>query len=170
MPRIQCRDFDFFGNAVAVMLLCFVAVICGWGVIDKFFGYREVSIFIDQHGHLVAEWLADPNVHTFSLSHDPEDSATLLIRFDVEDKRTYEMIESDLDAAWEMRSPPRWETTMRSNETLGNNYGYSAWGMGLLAWGMIRLGIAAVASLLAFGVCVCLGLWFRRGRTTGQRC
>ena len=143
--------------AIATWPLCLFAVIQGWAMIDTFRGHREVLEFIDNHHRLVAGRLADSKVHSFSLSYDPKHSGTLLIQFDVEDKETYEMLESDLDAIWGMLFPPRWETNIRSNEELGNNWGYAAGGMGLAMEGMSRLVIAIVLSLIVSAIVLWLG-------------
>jgi hypothetical protein len=120
--------------------------------IDSFQDRREVARFIEDHKALVAERLKDPKVYSFSLAPDPHDLGTLLIQFDVEDKLTYETLESDLVHDYTMRFPPAWKTTMRSNEKLEKNWGLAAWGIGLVTEASRRFLIDAVASLAAAGI------------------
>lgn len=44
---------------------------------------------------IVNRRLENPKVHSFLLSHLAAQPGTLLIQFDVDDKATYEMLESD---------------------------------------------------------------------------
>lgn len=149
-------DIAGFAIVFVTLPLTFFGVISGWAVVDRFVAHREVTAFIDRHQQIVDKRLADPKVHAFSLSHDPDQTGTLRIHFDVDDKSTYEMLESDLDALWKLHYPPKWDTKMRSNEELSNNYGYAAWGISLLWEGMVRLAIAAIASIVASGFVLCL--------------
>ena len=165
MSSKKFSEFTLFALAVCSMPACFFAVIWGWATIDLLRGRREVSTFIRQHQQIVDDRRADPAVHEFSLKHEPMHSGTLLIQFDVADKDTYELLESDLDSIYEMTFPPRWETNIRSNEELGNNFGYAAWGIGIAMEGMMRIGIAVISSILSFGVVVWLSLR-QRGRHT----
>jgi hypothetical protein len=149
----------------ATIPILFVGIIWTWRQLDVIAGNREVAQFIEDHRELVQRQLRDPRVHSFSLSADPNESATLLIRLDVDDKATHDIIEADLDRIWEFHFPPNWETTIRSNEKLGNNYGYAAAGIGLLVEAGILFTIAAIASLAA-PACFWLGVftWRRRHR------
>lgn len=136
----------------------FLAIFYGWCEIDAFLGRREVSRFIREHQKLVEQRLHDPKVHAFSLTHDPDQTCALLIRFDVDDKDTYEMLESDLDDIWLMRFPPTWQTNLRSKEELGNNFGYAAWGMNLIGEAIMRVVIAAVAAVVLSGLFLIVSL------------
>jgi hypothetical protein len=98
----------------------------------------------------------------FSITlHDPSQPGTLLIQFDVDDKATYEMLESDLDHTLGMRFLPKWETTIRTRETLSDNLGYAAWGMAVAeAWNALpRFALAAVVSLAPVTFFTLLGLY-----------
>lgn len=130
----------------------------GWGVIDDHLGVGEVSRFIRKHQPIVAARLANPKVHSFSLAHDPDHPATLLIRFDVEDRATYLMLEDDLDEHWGLRFPARWDTRLRSDEELGNNFGFAGQGLGEIGEGMWRLLIVAVISVVLPAVLLSLAL------------
>jgi hypothetical protein len=57
------------------------------------------------------------------------------------------MLESDLDHIWKMRSPPRWQTTLRSKETLSDDLGYAALGVAELGKALMRSALAAAVSL-----------------------
>jgi hypothetical protein len=127
--------------------LVFIAIIVIWAKVDEFLGYREVSRYIRDHRSLVARRLENPKVHSFSLSHHTSQSGTLLIQIDVDDKATFEMLESDLHDIWGMRFPPQWKTNIRSKEELANNFGYAAWGMAEVGEGLGRLMIAGLASI-----------------------
>jgi hypothetical protein len=139
----------------------FFGVISGWNAIDTFFGSREVSRFIRAHQPFVARHLSDPKVHSFRLARDPEHSGRLLIQLDVEDKATFEKIETDLwDGMSRMRFPPQWDSIVRSGEDVGNGLGYAAWGMGKVGEAFIQLIIAA-ASSLALSVLFLVVAWRR---------
>ena len=69
------------------------------------------------------------------------------------------MVESALDDIWGMRFPPQWETTIRSKETLSNNFGYAAWGLGELGKGIERVMIAGIASLAPVTFIALRALW-----------
>jgi hypothetical protein len=132
--------------ALAVPVV-FFGILLIWAKIDEFLGSREVSKYILEHQPVVTQRLENPKVHSFSLTHHPMQPGALLIEFDVDDKATYEILESDLDDIWGMRFPPQWETTVRSKERLSNNFGYAAWGIGELYEGLNRIAIAGIASL-----------------------
>lgn len=125
----------------------FLSICVGWGVVDTALASWEVSNYIRHHQTLVAQRLADPRVHAFTLSRDPDAWGTLLIKFDVDDKQTYELLESDLNDIYGMRNPPRWDTIVRSKEDLGNNFGYAAWGMNEVGEAMLVALLAAVAAI-----------------------
>ncbi len=108
----------------------FLGVLFTWGQIDEWIGSREVSQYIRDHQSIVSQRLKDPKVHTFSIATRPIATRDPLnFQFDVVDKATYEMLESDLDHILGMRFPPKWQTTIRTQETLSDNLGYAAWGM-----------------------------------------
>lgn len=119
----------------------FLAVLFGLNVINGCLGWWEVSNYIREHQAIVARRLTDPSVHSFALSHDPVDRGRLRVRFDVDDRITYEMLESDLSDADSLRFTPHWQTTMRSHERLG---GIDLRGMDE---GVIEFFIAALAAL-----------------------
>jgi hypothetical protein len=125
----------------------FVAILYGWDLADRCLGYIEVSSFVRNHQAIVAKRLTDPKVHFFSLAHDPHSFGVLSIQFDVDDKATYELLESDLDEFWQLRFPPTWKTNLRSKEDLGKNYGFASLGLREVSEGIQRLQIAAVASI-----------------------
>jgi hypothetical protein len=100
--------------ALAAWPACFFAVIYGWQGIDAMIAKRQAASFIADHRDLVARQLADDKVHSLSLMHDPRKMGRLLIQVDVEDKATFDRIESELDESWSMRFPPRWEIVVRS--------------------------------------------------------
>ncbi len=137
----------------------FLGVLLTWGQIDEWFGSREVSQFIRDHQSIVSQRLKNPKVHSFSLTHVPSQPGTLLIQFDVDDKATYEMLESDLDHILGMQSPPKWQTTIRTKETLSDNLGYAAWGMAEAGRAVTRLAVAGVASLAPVTFFTLLGLY-----------
>jgi hypothetical protein len=147
MQSSSWRTTSAIVSALAIPVI-FVGVLRIWGKIDASLDSREVSQYIRDHQSIVSQRLKNPKVHSFSLTHLPSEPGTLLIQFDVDNKATYEMLEKDLDDIWGMRSPPRWKTTIRSNEELSNNFGYAAWGMGELGKGMGQIGIAAIVSLV----------------------
>jgi len=121
------------GRAVIVSFLLvpafFFANLLASAALDYILGSLEVARFIREHRPIVAQRVSDPKVHSFSLGHAPGHAATLLIRFDVEDKATYLMLEDDLSDHWELRFPARWNTHLRGNEDLGNNFGFAAQGI-----------------------------------------
>lgn len=137
----------------------FLGVLFTWGRIDQWIGSREVSQYIRDHQSIVSQHLNDPKVHSFSLTHDPSQPGTLLIQFDVDDKATYEMLESDLDHFLGMRFPPKWQTTIRTQETLSDNLGYAAWGMAEAWNALTRIALAAVVSLAPVTFFTLLGLY-----------
>jgi len=126
----------------------FLTTLAVWAAVDNALGAREVSRFLREHRALVARRLTDPRVHSFSLSHDPGHPATLVIRFDVDTKAAYEMLENDLGGIWGLRFPARWETRLRNDEDLGNNFGFAAQGISAVAKFCEEVLTAAAASLL----------------------
>jgi len=126
----------------------FVGILFIWAKIDESLGSREVSQYIRDHQAIVRQRLENLKVHSFSLSHNPSEPGALLIKFDVDDKAAYELLEADLNDIWEMRFPPQWETTLRSKERLSNNFGYAGLGFRELGEGMTRMMIAGIASLV----------------------
>jgi hypothetical protein len=147
----------------------FVGVLFIWGQIDEWFGSREVSIFIREHRSLVTQRLKNPKVHSFTLKHVPSQPGTLLIQFDVDDKATYEMIESDLDDIWGMRNPPKWHTTIRTKETVSGNLGYAAWGVAEAGKALTQIALAGVASLAPLSFFTLRGLYQTFRLRTGQK-
>jgi hypothetical protein len=145
--------------SLLAILVVFLGVLFIWGQIDECFGSREVSQFIRDHQSIVSQRLKNPKVHSFSLTHVPSQPGTLLIQFDVDDKATYEMLESDLDHIWRMQSPPMWQTTIRSKETLSDNLGYAAWGMAEAGKAATRIALAGIASLAPVTFFTLLGLY-----------
>jgi hypothetical protein len=133
-------------SVVAVPFL-FFGILFIWTEIDELLGSREVSRYIRDHQSIVTRRLNNPKVHSFSLTDDPSEPGGLLIQFDVDDKATYEMLESDLNDIWGMRFPPQWKTTLRSKEELSNNYGYAGLGFRELFEGIERMMIAGIVSL-----------------------
>ena len=130
----------------------FVGILLVWRETDQqireLLGSREVSRYIRDHVSKVAQRLENPKVHSFSLTHNPSDPGALLIQFDVDDKATYELLESDLDDIWDLRNPPRWEITVRSKERLsGIRGGYLSWPMRGIDKLMKAVLIALIASL-----------------------
>ena len=81
-----------------------------------------------------------------------------MIEFDVDDRATYETLESDLKDGFAMRSPPQWKTNIRSGEKPSAHIGYAAVGLSDLARGMNQMFVAAIASIIAAGV-VALYAW-----------
>jgi hypothetical protein len=151
-----------FRSAILSLLaipVVFLGVLFTWGRIDEWIGSREVSQYIRDHQSIVSQRLKDPKVHTFSLTHDRSQPGTLLIQFDVDDKATYEMLESDLDHIWGMRFPPKWETTIRTQETLSDNLGYAAWGMAEALEALTRIALAGIVSLAPVTFFTILGLY-----------
>jgi hypothetical protein len=76
------------------------------------------------------------------------------------------MLESDLDDIWNLRFPPQWKTTIRSNEDLGINYGYAALGfreIGELIQQIFIAGLVAIAQAGLF-VLIAVRCWYRQGR------
>jgi hypothetical protein len=154
------------GRAVGVSLVlipvAFFAILFGWGALDHVLGTIEVSRFIREHEAIVARRLTDAKVYSFSLSHAPEHSATLLVRFDVDDKATFLRLEDDLKDHWGLRYPAEWETRLRSEEDLGENYGFAVQGMREVAIFVRRIMISAVASIVLAGTYLAFALG--RGR------
>ena len=139
-------------SALAVPVV-FVGILRICGKIDESLGSREVSQYIRDHQSIVTQRLENPKVHSFSLAHKPSEPGTLLIQFDVDDKATHQLLESDLDDIWDMRFPPQWKTTVRSNEDLSNSLGYAGLGfheLGEGLWCMIIAGIASLAPVALF--------------------
>ncbi len=137
----------------------FVGVLFTWGRIDEWIGSREVSQYIRDHQSIVSQRLKDPKVHSFSLTHDPSQPGTLLIQFDVDDRATYEMLESDLDHIFGMGFLPRWQTKIRTQETVSDNFGDAGWGMAEAWDGLTRIALAAVLSLVPVMFFTLLGLY-----------
>jgi hypothetical protein len=128
---MRSTDWRLVEAVVSVFAIpvVFVGIMFVWIQVNRFRGIREVSWYVRQHQSLVARHLQNPKVHSFSLTHEPGFSHTLLISFDVDDKATYELLESELDDIWEMRFPPMWRTTIRSDEKLPKSWGYAFLGM-----------------------------------------
>jgi hypothetical protein len=158
MEALSRTIWSAFVSLLAIPVV-FLGVLFTWAQIDKWIGSREVSEYIRAHQSIVSERLKNPKVHSFSLTHVPSQPGTLLIQFDVDDKATYEMLESDLDDIWGMRFPPKWQTTIRTKETLSDNLGYWAWGMGEAANALARIALAAAASLAPVTYFTLLGLY-----------
>jgi hypothetical protein len=152
--------------SVSLVPIVFLGIIIIWAKIDGFLGSREVSRYIRDHQSIVSQRLSDPKVHSFTLTHNPSEWGALLIKFDVDDKATYEMLESDLDDIWDLRFPPWWEFTIRNKEDLGNNWGYAAWGLAELGEGLQRAMIAGLVALAQAGLFILIAVrcWYRRGR------
>ncbi len=150
------------GRAVIVSFLLvpasLFANLLASAALDYILGSLEVARFIREHRPIVAQRLSDPKVHSFSLGHAPGHAATLLIRFDVEDKATYLMLEDDLSDHWDLRFPARWNTHLRSNEDLGNNFGFAAQGISEVVGFLIRILVAAVVSSILAGAYLLLAL------------
>jgi len=161
MARTLLHLVVVFLSLIAIPSL-FCGILYSWNSIDSLFGWWEVSRFIRDHQQLVNRRLRDPKVHSFRLTHDPKESGGLLILFDVDDKATYVMLESDLNDIWDMRFPPRWETIIRSKEKLGTSFGYVAWGLRQLGESINRVFMAAVASLALSGLVLFLALHWPR--------
>jgi transcriptional regulator with XRE-family HTH domain len=157
-----------FVAAISVILIpvIFLSITSTWEFIDAFLGSREVSRYIKDHQSVVARRLNDPKVHSFTLEHDPSQWAALLIEFDVDDKATYEMLESDLDDIGNLRFPPQWKTTIRSKEDLGNNYGYAMLGIREVAELIQRIVIAGLVAIAQAGLFILIAVrcWYRRDR------
>jgi hypothetical protein len=149
-------------RAVTVSLLivpsAFLAILIVWRVVDVQLGTREVSRFIREHQGIVAQRLKDPKVHSFSLSHAPRNPSTLLIEFDVDDKATYLMLEDDLEKCWGLTFPASWKTRLRSDEDLGNNWGFAAQGIGEVVKAWMMLEVSAVASVILAIAYLCFAL------------
>jgi hypothetical protein len=141
-------------GSVLLTPVVFFGIMFAWEQVDAFLGARELSHFIHDHQSLVTKRLTDPKVHSFSLTHDPAQRGSVLIQFDVDDRATYEMLESDLDDIWGLRYPPAWKTVLRSQEKLSKNYGYAAFGFRELFEGVYRMMIAGIVSLAQAGVFV----------------
>jgi len=134
--------------SIGSMPCLFLGILVGWGWLDRVRGSKEVSRFIREHREVVSRRLADPKVHSFSLKHAPDNPAVLVIGFDVDDRATYLMLEEDMDKAWGLRFPAQWDTSLRSKEDLGNNYGFAAQGIGIAVKMMHRMLITAVVSIV----------------------
>jgi hypothetical protein len=145
-------------SALAVPLV-FVGVLYVWAEIDKSVASREVSQYIRDHQSILSKRLTNPKVHSFSVTHHPSAPGTLVIQFDVDDKATFELLESDLNDSLDMQFPPHWETNIRSKEKLSDNLSYAAWGMGEAAKALERLGIAAIVSVAPLARFALLALW-----------
>jgi uncharacterized membrane protein len=144
------RNVAAHAFVIAVLPLTFVLVLFIWHEIDRYHGRHEVAEFIVRHSEVVQHRLTDPHVHSFSLKHDPDDPSTLLIEFDVEDKATYHMLEDDLGDWVKLKFIPVWNTTLRSNEDLGNDFGAMGAGIGAVMEGLIQCGVAAIVSFCTF--------------------
>jgi hypothetical protein len=150
--------------SVSLVPIVFLGIIITWAKIDGFLGSREVSRYIKDHQSVVSRRLSDPKVHSFTLTHNPSEWGALLIKFDVDDKATYEMLESDLNDIWNLRSPPQWRTIIRSNERLSNNYGYAALGfreLGEFFQQMLVAGLISLAQASLF-IFIAVRCWYRR--------
>jgi hypothetical protein len=157
-------------SVVSVPFL-FFGILFTWTKIDEFLGSREVSRYIRDHQSIVTRRLQDPKIHSFSLTHDPSQPGTLLVQFDVDDKPTYEILESELNDIWDMRFPPQWKTTLRSKEELSNNYGYAGLGFRELFEGIERMMIAGIVSLaqMAFFIFLAVRRAFRSRPATQSK-
>lgn len=150
--------------------LVFIAIIVIWAKIDELLGHREVSRYIGDHRSLVARRLENPKIHSFSLSHHSSQPGRLFIQFDVDDKATFEMLESDLDDSWGLRFPPERKINIRSKEELADNFGYAARGMAELGEAVARLmiaGLASVAQAIFFTVLAVRRIWRENGDAGG---
>jgi len=150
MFKALCRRIHPAVIVFGTLPVCFFGVLAGWGFIDGVLSRHEVTVFISEHRRIVDRRRTDSNVHLFNLSHDPEQFGRLLIRFDVEDKHTYSMLESDLDRRFDLRTPPRWETTVRSDERLGVDLGGVAQAIGMVFDGWSRICVAGILSVASF--------------------
>jgi hypothetical protein len=81
-------------TALAVPLV-FVSILVIWKWWDELLSHDEVSLYIRRHQSLVMRRLRNPKVHSFSLTHHPSVTGTLLVQFDVDDKSTWELLRSD---------------------------------------------------------------------------
>ena len=150
MGRARLGDFACFFLSLTAMVISFFAIMFGWSIIDLLGGRLETSRFIHDHSALVKSWNENPLVYAFAIQPDADHSGTLAIRIDVEDRKTYELIERDLDGIWELTFPPTFEINIRSGEELDNNYGFAAWGVGLAMVAVFRIGIAVALSVISF--------------------
>ena len=139
-----------YASAIASLPITFVLVLFIWHEIDVYHARHEVADFIVRHSEVVQDRLTDPNVHSFYLGHDPSDPSTLLIEFDVEDKATYLMLEEDIRGWVELQRIPVWNTTLRSDEDLGNDFGLMGAGIGIAMQGLFRVAVAAIVSFSTF--------------------
>lgn len=93
---------------------------------------RAVRDFIAKHQKIVEKRLQNPKVHSFSLTPVPDDAATLLIQFDVDDKETFFLLDDDLRDCLELDNLPQWQTVVRSKERLGMDPGAIAKATGMV--------------------------------------
>lgn len=157
-------DIAFCVVLLLIWPLTFFGVILGWREVDRFQGRRDVATFIREHEQVVAQRLADPRVHTFTISADPEAPEQLLIEVDVEDLKTFRLVENDVSDWVTLTIPPRYQWNIRSGEDPGNDLGMMAAGIGLAVDGLVRLFLAFIAASVAFLLMTIPGMWLRHHR------
>jgi hypothetical protein len=112
------------------IVILFVALIDGESRREH--SRRAVRDFISKHQKIVEKRLQNPKVHSFSLTPVPDDEATLLIQFDVDDKETFFLLDDDLRDCVELHNLPQWQTVVRSKERLGMDLGSIAQATGMV--------------------------------------
>lgn len=119
-------------SSIAVPIV-FIMILFSWFGIQRFLGSRKESRLIRDQRSIVERWLRDPRVHSFQIGPTLGDFGRLLIRLDVDDKATFEMIERELDGALQPRLLPKWDITIRNGEkfVIDNGYGYHAEGIAM---------------------------------------
>jgi hypothetical protein len=141
---------------MAVSALTGYFILLSWRHIEKLRSSNEVDRYILDHREWISTRRLDPSVHELTLSNR---DGVLNIVVDVEDKRTFDKIEDELADIYSLRFPPKWATMVRSQEELGNNWGYAAWGVGELAIAVSRLCLAFGGSVVFWGIVAFLVWW-----------
>lgn len=157
-------DIAFCVVLLLIWPLTFFGVFAVWREVDRFQGRREVRSFIREHEQIVAQRLADPRVHTFTISADPEAPEQLLIQVDVDDLKTFRLIENDVSDWVSLTNAPNYQSNIRSNEDPGNDLGAMAFGMGEAVESLKRFFVAFVAASAAFLLMTIPGMWLRHHR------
>jgi len=150
MSKTSYRRLQALFRALLIFPFALIGILLTWMLIDFTLGSIEVAHFIQVQRPFVARRLADPQVHTYSLRHAPGHWETLQIEIDVENRATFERLETDLEPIYHFRFPPRWNIIVRSREELDNDFGAAAAGIGevfeFFHGVLISAGLAAATS------------------------
>ncbi len=168
MDRPEKVVWGCLGGFLAVPIL-FVVIFCVimvcYGSIsdarERKRSARELQTFLHDHQAWIAERQARPGVNTFTLRVDPAKPHVLLVTIDVNDKKAFLDLDSDLYEVVpeRVRRDWDWQTTVRSKERLGLSTAGVAQGIGMAAEATTEVTGVAIISAIASVVIAFLALW-----------